>query len=208
MCVTHHWQAGNRRWVLRCVDPLFSRSQVVDHVRTCRKRRGRAHGELRTAAAVRARHPETSNDFGWPKGSSHYRRIYLVAKTARRWLPPCEPLLVLPLASMLAANPQVVWRLPFGSEHVWQRLGFCFRLGVLGSNVCSRTLQSMFRQLMACSGSCSLQRVGCSPLGPPLVSETSLPLLCRCRLGLLRSGPPISFYCACSGCSCACSACS
>ena len=40
---------------------------------------------------------------------------------------------------MLAAKPQVVWRLPFGSEHVWQRLGFCFRLGVLGhSNVCSR----------------------------------------------------------------------
>ena len=63
------------------------------------------------------------------------------------------------------------------------------------------TLQSMFRQLMAsCSGSCSLQRVGCSPLGPPLVSETSLPSLCRCRLGLLRSGPPISFYCAYSGC--------
>ena len=64
---------------------------------------------------------------------------------------------MLPLASMLAAKPQVVWRLPFGSEHVWQRLGFCFRLGVLGhSNVCSRhfavdvqTVDGLLRFLLA-----------------------------------------------------------
>ena len=66
----------------------------------------------------------------------------------------------------------------------------------------------MFSQLMICSSSCSLQRVGCSLLGPSLVSETSLPLLCRCRPGRLRSDPPISFCCACSDYSCACSVCS
>ena len=63
----------------RSVSDEKMRSQQLAFGSTCRKRQGRAREHTNAAGAVRAHHPESSNDFGRPTPRSHIRRIYLVS---------------------------------------------------------------------------------------------------------------------------------